>query len=201
MKKLFEAILGVLSFMAEFLCQVAYVGYAIAGLLFLCNFVSTTHAIIYTICIIIHFISIPYFVNKADTDNHYCLGKKNNKAARNFIIFNIILFVVTGVLTNIIYSLLLLVYLAIIITIYIPLTEYIVCSGIPGIIPKIISKFPYFFLISLTLLPIVAIIIPLIFLPWFWFIKMLIVLAYIVSMPFIAVATDNMFDIREIFYV
>jgi len=50
-------------------------------------------------------------------------------------------------------------------------------------------------------LPIVAIIIPLIFLPWFWFIKMLIVLAYIVSMPFIAVATDNMFDIREIFYV
>lgn len=199
MKKLFEAIWDILLFMSEFLCQVAYVGYAIAGLLILYNFVPTPHAVIYTICILIHFISIKYFADKADTDNHYCLGKKQNKAARNFIISNIILFVVTGIITNIIYSLLLLVYLAFLISIYIPLTEYIVCSGIPGIIPKIISKCPQLFLVLLTLLPIVAIIIPLILLPWFWFIKVLVVLAYIVSMPFIAEATDNMFDIREIF--
>lgn len=198
MKKLGSLLSNGFYLISEFLYQVAYVGFAIGILLTLYNIVSTYKAIIYTAFMVIHFASIYYYANKID---YYEFGKER-EVTKGFIIFSIALLIITSLLTNVIYTIILGIYLTVTAIIYVYCTENLICytaSGKRPLLERIFAKKPRLFLTILILLPITSIIIPIAYLPWNIFIKTIVVIAYIIAMPFIALATDDGFDISGIF--
>jgi len=198
MKKLLGLIGGQLSYMVEFLYQIAYDGFAVTALLFLYTFVPVKDAIIYTAFIILHFASIGYWGNKM---NSFDFGEEK-KVTVGFVITNIILMFITAILTDRIITILLVLFLVFIGALYILFTERLICTtecSKRPILELIFEKCPHFFYGVLLLLPIIAIIIPMIFLPWNIFIKIAVVVVYIISMPFIAYLSDDGLDIGTIF--
>ena len=85
---------------------------------------------------------------------------------------------------------------------YLLFTERLICTTACGkqpILEVIFEKCPHFFYGVLLLLPIIAMIIPMIFLSWNIVIKIAIVVLYVIAMPFIAYLSDDGIDIRTIF--
>ena len=202
MKKILKSIgiciMQVLGMMSEFMFQVAYVGFAISAILILFNIASTKHAIIYCIAVVLHFASLGYFGYIKD----YYSGSWQKKVTIAFIITNVLICLITAILTNFLLTIGLVLFMVFIAVTYLGLNEHLICFTI-GKRPRLevlFAKHPNISYIILLLLPIIAIIIPLVFLPWNIFVKILIVIVYILCMPLIALATDEGFDIEEIFY-
>lgn len=202
MKKVLKSIVGylleILGMMSEFMYQVAYVGFAISAILIFFNILPTKHAIIYCIAVVLHFASLGYFGYMKD----YYSGNWQKKVAIAFIITNILICIITAILTNFLLTIGLVLFMVFIAIVYLRLNDHLICFTL-GKRPKLevlFSKYPNISYIMLLLLPIIAIIIPLVFLPWNIFVKILIVIVYILCMPLIALATDEGFDIEEIFY-
>ena len=99
-------------------------------------------------------------------------------------------------------TILLILSLAIIGALYILFTERLICitaSKNRPLLERTFEKAPRFYFCVLLAMPIIAVVIPAVLLPCSAILKVILIIAYIVSIPFISLAADNGFNIEEIF--
>lgn len=200
MKKIARAFSEVLEFVAEWTHQVTYLGFMLAALFFIYNVMPVSDSIIYTLFIIAHFISIAVA--------GFGIGESDFEEAKGirtgFIVFNIIFIGAVILITKSLYILLLVLYMLVTGSIYLYITLHYIHGAYgkkDNSLYKFSRKHKNVFYILVLLGPVIALIISLAFLPWNLYVKIGIALAYIISMPFIGMATENGFDLEEVFLI
>lgn len=200
MKKITRAFNEILEFVAEFAYQVAYVGFMLVALFFIYNVRPIEESVFYTAFVIAHFTSIAI--------SGYEIGESSFERSKGirvgFIIFNIIFIGAVILITNSLYILLLAGYMLIIGSVYLYITLHYIHNAYgkkDNWLYRFSHKHKNLFYILVLALPVIAMIVTLIFLSWNLYVKIGIVIVYIISMPFIAMSTENGFDLEEVFLI
>lgn len=200
MKKIAREFRQVQEILAEFIHQIAYVGFMLAALFFIYNVRPIEESVFYTAFVIAHFTSIAI--------SGYEIGESSFERSKGirvgFIVFNAVFIGAVILITNSLYVLLLVLYMLVIGSTYLYLNLHYMHSAYgkkDNLLYRFSHKYKNLFFNILLLLPVIAMIIPLIFLHWNLYVKIGIVLVYIISMPFIGMATENGFDLEEVFLI
>lgn len=197
MKTFFKQINCILSYMGEFLCSIAYIGFILSTIVILFCTLETMQAITYTAFFVFHLITIAVF-GYLSTD----LTTTKRPFFIPFIIVNILLIAALVIQTKSFLALPICLLLTLLNLFYIYVTDCLVCYTIYSKKPKLellFEKHATLWYMLFLALPIICLSISIIFLPISIFIKIGIVVLYILSMPFIALLADSGFDIRYIY--
>lgn len=200
MKKIARWFGQTLEFVAESAHQVGYVGFTLAALFAIYNVMPKFDSFAYTIFIVIHYITIAVFGYKISEADF-----KQAKVYRaEFIAVNLLFMLPILSVTDSLYIILLVLYMFVIGSIYLYVTLHYI-HGAYGKKDDELYGFSHehknLFYFIVLFLPVIAMIVTLAFLPWNLYVKIGIVLVYIISMPFIGIATENGFDLEEVFLI
>lgn len=181
--------------MSESLPQVAHVTCIFSILLVLWN-ISTFDAIVYTAAFGVYLLNLAIWGVK----KFFEFGEKETRYQLAFLIIDIAIFWTAGILSGIFKAFLILLICSIVTSVYIVLSECLICLTLSARRPKlekILEKHPNIYFVIMLLILLLMILIPVLLSSWTITAKLVILWVYLLIVPLISKLADEGFDITN----